>query len=253
LKVIILGSGTSQGIPVIACECPVCRSKDKKDKRLRSSVLVEINNKTIVIDTGPDFRQQMLRQNVKKLDAIIFTHEHKDHIAGLDDIRSYNWIYKKPIDIYAEERVHKVIQLEYSYVFSDEKYPGIPEMTLHSITSEPFFIDDIEIIPIRAMHYRLPVLGYRIGNFVYLTDANYIPESEFNKLKNLEYFVLSALRKEQHISHFSLNEAIEVALKVNAKNTFFTHISHLMGFHKEVEKELPSNIYLAYDELSFNL
>jgi phosphoribosyl 1,2-cyclic phosphate phosphodiesterase len=195
----------------------------------------------------------MLREKVKKLDAILFTHEHKDHIAGLDDIRSFNWIYKKPMDIYAEQRVLKALQNEYSYAFADEKYPGIPEMNLHIISENPFKIFEIEIMPIRVMHYHLPILGFRINNFAYITDAKYIPETEFNKLKNIDILTINALRKEKHISHFCLEEAIEVARKINPKHTYFTHISHLMGFHKEVSKELPENMSLAYDGLVINL
>jgi phosphoribosyl 1,2-cyclic phosphate phosphodiesterase len=250
LKVTFLGTGTSQGVPVIACDCAVCHSNDSNDKRLRSSVLIEVEGKVFVIDTGPDFRQQMLRENVKRVDAIFFTHEHKDHIAGLDDIRSFNWIYKKSMDIYAEERVLKALQIEYSYVFAEDKYPGIPKMTLHSISEKPFNVMGIEIIPIRALHYKLPVLGFRIGEFAYITDAKTIPESEYEKLKGLKYFVINALRKKEHISHLNLAEAIEISKKVGAEHSYLTHISHMMGFHDEIEKELPENVYLAFDGLT---
>lgn len=249
MKVTFLGTGTSQGVPVIACDCAVCQSTDLFDKRLRSSVMIEVNDKFFVIDTGPDFRQQMLRENVKRVDAIFFTHEHKDHIAGLDDIRSFNWIYKKPMDIYAEQRVLKALQIEYSYVFSEDKYPGIPEMTLHEINEQPFNVFGIDIIPIRAMHYRMPVLGYRIGDFAYITDASFIEQSELEKLKNLKYFVVNALRKKEHISHFNLEQAIEIAKAVDAKQTYFTHISHLLGYHREINNELPKDMQLAYDGL----
>jgi len=253
LKVTFLGTGTSQGVPVIACDCEVCQSKDLHDKRLRSSVMIEVDNKVFVIDTGPDFRQQMLRENVKKLDAILFTHEHKDHIAGLDDIRSFNWLYKKPMDIYAEKRVLNALQIEYSYVFAVDKYPGIPEMTLHEIDETPFFIDNIKIIPIRALHYKLPVLGFRIHNFAYITDANFIEEKELEKVRGVNCFVINALRKKEHISHFNLEQAVEIAKKVGAEQTYLTHISHLMGFHNNINANLPKNIQLAYDELVLNL
>jgi len=249
LKITFLGTGTSQGVPVIACDCAVCHSEDIHDKRLRSSMMIEVNHKIFVIDTGPDFRQQMLRVNVKHLDAILFTHEHKDHIAGLDDIRSFNWIYKKSMDVYAEERVLKALQIDYSYAFNEDKYPGIPEMTLHPISETPFNIQGVEIIPIRVMHYLLPVLGFRIGDFAYITDAKFIPDKEYEKLKNLKYFVINALRKKEHISHFNLAEAIEVSKRVGASHTYLTHISHLMGFHKDIENELPPHIHLAYDNL----
>ena len=205
LKVTFLGTGTSQGIPVIACKCDVCQSNNPRDKRLRASVLIETDDKTFVIDSGPDFRQQMLRAQVSSLDAILFTHEHKDHIAGLDDIRAFNYVQQKPIDIFAEEKVHWAIKQEFAYIFAEHKYPGIPQVNMHLIENHPFEITGVPVIPIRAIHLRLPVLGFRIGNFTYLTDANFISSEEKAKLKGTKYLVVNGLRKQKHISHFSLH------------------------------------------------
>ncbi|MCX7954695.1 MAG: MBL fold metallo-hydrolase [Bacteroidales bacterium] len=257
MKITFLGTGTSQGIPVIACKCNTCLSKSKYDKRLRSSVLIELNNKNILIDAGPDFRQQMLKYKVVKLDAILITHEHRDHIAGLDDIRSYNWIYKKPVDVYAEKRVIDLIKTQYSYVFSEEKYPGVPEMNLIEISESPFFINDIKIIPVRYFHFKLPILGYRINDFAYITDISNINNEELEKLKNLNVLVVSALRKKPHISHFNLNAAINFIKLLSPKIAYLTHISHLMGKHKDISKELKKkynlHIKLAYDGLIINI
>lgn len=249
LKVTFLGTGTSQGVPVIACPCPVCRSTDKKDKRLRTSALIETGNKIIVIDTGPDFRQQMLRADVKKLDAILYTHDHKDHIAGLDDVRAFNFILQKPVDVYLEERVIPAIKREFSYIFAENKYPGIPQIKLNKLDNLSFEAAGVKITPIRAFHYRLPVLGFRIGDFTYLTDANYLPEEEKEKIIGSRFIVISALRKQKHISHFSLSEAVNLINEFSPRRGYITHISHQMGLHEEVQKELPPNIFLAYDGL----
>ncbi len=249
MKVTFLGSGTSQGVPVIACPCAVCASNDKRDKRTRSSVKIETQEKTLVIDTGPDFRYQMLRSNTKHLDAVLFTHEHKDHIAGLDDVRAYNYRTGMPMDIYATEAVQHAIRRDFFYVFTAEKYPGIPELKMHTISTNPFSIDGVKIIPIQVMHYKMPVLGFRIHDFTYITDANYIPPAEIEKIKGSRVLVLNALRKEAHISHFTLAQAIEIAQHVQAEKCYLTHISHLMGKHADIEKELPENIFLAYDGL----
>jgi len=249
VKITFLGTGTSQGVPVIACDCNTCLSEDLHDKRLRTSLLLETNDTTLVFDAGPDFRQQMLREHVIKLDAIILTHEHKDHIAGMDDVRAFNYKSQDAIDIFSEDRVQKVIKKEYSYVFSEYQYPGIPKMRLNSITEHAFNVKNIQIIPIRVFHYRLPVYGFRVGNFAYITDANYIPEESKEKLFGVKYLVINALRKEKHISHFSLREAIDIIREISPKKAFITHISHQMGLHAEVSKELPSEIMLAYDGL----
>lgn len=249
MKVIILGSGTSQGVPVITCECKVCLSENHKDKRLRTSALLEYKGKSIAIDAGPDFRQQMLVNKVKRLDAILLTHLHKDHIAGLDDVRAFNFKQKKPMDIFADALTCQQVKNEFPYVFDGTDYPGIPQMNLHVINENPFVFDDIEIIPIPVLHYKLPVLGYRIENFAYITDASYIPETSLALLHNLDLLIINALRFEKHYSHFNVEEAIQIVEQVQPKKTYFTHISHNLGLHEEVESILPHSIALAYDGL----
>jgi len=250
MRVIFLGTGTSQGVPVVACGCKVCQSTDPKDKRLRSSVLIQVGNVNLVIDSGPDFRYQMLREKVTHLEAILLTHEHKDHTGGLDDIRSFNYLSGKPMDVYAEERVQQALKREYAYIFAQHKYPGVPEVTLHTISVEPFDVAGIRVVPIRLLHHRLPILGFRIGNFAYLTDIKYIFDEEKNKLIGCRYLVVSGLRKQNHISHFSIDEAIGLIQEIKPEYGYITHISHQLGFHSEVEKELPQGIFLAYDRLA---
>lgn len=254
MKLTFLGTGTSQGIPVIGCKCKVCTSHDLHDNRLRTSAMIDVDQKTFVIDTGPDFRQQMLRAKPDMVDAVLFTHEHKDHIAGMDDIRPFNYQSGKPLNVYASDQVQEALKREYHYVFNHLKYPGVPEVNLHKISgNENFEIDGTEIIPIEVLHYKLPVLGFRIKNMAYITDANFISEQEKQKLQNLDVLVLNALRKENHISHFNLEEAIALSQELKAKRTYFTHISHLMGTHAEVSKELPPNIFIAYDGLEVEI
>jgi phosphoribosyl 1,2-cyclic phosphate phosphodiesterase len=252
VKITFLGTGTSQGVPVITCECATCSSSDEHDKRLRTSLLLELGGKVLLFDAGPDFRQQMLRENVRKLDSIILTHEHKDHIAGMDDVRAYNFKSQDAVDIFAEERVQKAIRKEFSYVFSEYQYPGVPKMRLNDIPDQMFIVKGIEVLPIRVFHYHLPVYGFRIGDFAYITDANYIPEESKERLFGVKYLVINALRKEKHISHFSLREAIDFIREISPKKAYITHISHQMGYHAEVSKELPSGIMLAYDGLNFS-
>ena len=253
MKVTFLGTGTSQGIPVIACDCKVCTSENPKDNRLRTSILIEENNQTIVIDTGPDFRQQMLRENVQKLDAIVFTHQHKDHVAGMDDIRAFNYKFKKDMDIYCTAEVEEALIREFPYVFSAYKYPGVPEIKVHNIKNEPFIINGVELIPIEGLHYKLPVFGYRIKDFVYLTDVSFVSEREKEKMKGAEVIVLDALRKTPHISHFTMEQAVELLEELKPKQGYLIHISHLMGKHNEVVKELPNFIKPAHDGLILEL
>ncbi|WP_184542430.1 MBL fold metallo-hydrolase [Mucilaginibacter sp. FT3.2] len=253
MTITFLGTGTSQGVPVIACGCAICTSTDANDKRLRSSVLIEAQDKTIVIDSGPDFRYQMLRAGVKHLDAIVYTHEHKDHIAGMDDIRAFNYFQNSPVNIYADFRVQKALIREFPYVFDGTGYPGIPQVIVHPINLSPFNIGSVKFIPVEVLHYRLPVLGFRINDFTYITDAKTISESERQKIKGSKVLVINALQKQTHISHFTLNEAIDFALEIGAEQTYLTHISHRLGKHEDVSKELPPNIFLAYDGLKIDI
>ena len=248
-----LGTGTSQGVPLIACNCEVCKSTDTKDKRLRSSILIESDTTTMVIDTGPDFRYQMLRKNVQKLDAVVYTHEHKDHIAGLDDIRAFNYKQQAAMDVYADKNVQLALRREFAYIFSDKKYPGVPLINLHDIQDNVFTIGDIDLIPIQVMHYKLPVLGFRINDFTYITDAKTIIETEREKIKGSKILVINALQKEKHVSHFTFDEAIQFANDMDAEMTYFTHISHRLGKQLDVENELPSNVRLAYDGLKLEI
>ena len=248
-RLTFLGTGTSQGVPMIGCGCEVCHSRDSRDKRLRASALVEHEGLTILVDAGPDFRQQMLRAEVSHLDAILLTHNHKDHTGGLDDIRAFNYLEKKASEIYCEKYVEDSLRLEYSYAFVENKYPGAPEWHVHNIDDRPFRIKGVEIIPIRGMHYKLPVLGYRFGNIAYCTDMNHIPEEEFEKLRGLDHFIINCVRYGKHISHFSLEEAVETAVKVGARHSWITHLSHQLPTYNELASELPDGIQPAYDGL----
>lgn len=253
MTITFLGTGTSQGVPVIACNCEVCTSTDVRDKRLRSSVLINIHGKNIVIDTGPDFRYQMLREKVQHLAAILYTHAHKDHIAGLDDVRAFNYSQGTAIDVFADHLVQDALKREFYYIFTGHKYPGIPQINLHNVTDLPFYVGDIEVKPIDILHYKLPIKGYRFGDFTYLTDVKSVPENSLEKIKGTKVLVVNALQKEPHISHFTLEEAISFAQKVGAEETYLTHISHRLGLHREVTKLLPPNIFLAQDGLTLTL
>jgi phosphoribosyl 1,2-cyclic phosphate phosphodiesterase len=253
IKVTFLGTGTSQGVPLIGCSCDVCMSGDERDKRLRSSILVESASTRVVVDTGPDFRQQLLRLRIDRVDAVVFTHEHKDHIAGLDEIRAFNFLSGKKMPVYATERVVTALKREFSYIFSDEKYPGVPEIELHLIDDAPFAIGDLLFEPVNVLHYRLPVKGFRIGKFAYITDANFIPAAEKEKLRGLSVLVLNALRREKHISHFTLQQAVELADELAPEKTYFTHISHQLGTHAWLDGELTKNMEAASDNLQIVL
>lgn len=253
MKVTLLGTGTSQGVPVIGCSCEVCQSMDYRDKRLRVSVHIELEGKSFVIDTGPDFRQQMLRENISQLDAVLLTHSHKDHIAGLDDIRAFNFLQQRDMTVYGTNATLQQLKTEFYYAFEEIRYPGTPQIQLITIDEQSFSVHGVSIIPLPVMHLRMPVLGFRVGGFSYITDANYISPETMNRLAGTEVLVLNALQKESHISHFTLQEAVEVAKKVGARQTYFTHISHKLGLHKVIEKELPNSIALGFDGLSFEL
>lgn len=248
-RLTFLGTGTSQGVPMIGCGCEVCKSQDPRDKRLRASVLVEHEGLRVLVDAGPDFRYQMLRAGVSSLDAILLTHNHKDHTGGLDDIRAFNYHEKRATQIYCEKYVEESLRKEYSYAFEEIKYPGAPEWDVHIIDENPFTIKGVEITPIRGRHFKLPVLGYRFGNIAYCTDMNHIPEDEYSKLQGLDHFIINCVRRGRHISHYSLEQAIEVAEKVGAKHSWITHLSHQLPCHEELTKELPEGILPAFDGL----
>ena len=253
MTITFLGTGTSQGVPVIACNCEVCTSTDKRDKRLRTSIMIESGDKTVVIDSGPDFRYQMLREHVQHLDAIVFTHEHKDHVAGLVDVRAFNYKQNAPIDVYATTRVQEALKREFAYIFAEFKYPGIPQINMHTIDLKPFDIGSIHLIPIEVMHYKLPVLGFRIGDFTYITDAKTVSETEVEKLKGTKTLVINSLQTQSHISHFTLDEALSFARLIGAEKTYFTHMSHRIGLHSVVSQQLPQGIELAYDGLKIEI
>ncbi|HVX48952.1 MAG TPA: MBL fold metallo-hydrolase [Chitinophagaceae bacterium] len=253
LNITFLGTGTSTGIPMIACPCYVCASIDEKDKRLRTSILVQSSSTTLVVDTTPDFRQQMLRISNKKLDAVLFTHPHKDHTAGLDDVRPYNYFLKKPIGVYANSLTEEALKREFAYVFSDFRYPGIPDIDLITIDDTPFIIGDIHVQPITVWHHKMPVYAYRFGDFTYITDANRIDDKEKEKIRGSKIMVVNALRHEEHISHFTLNQVITLAKELEVPETYCTHISHQLGCHADVERTLPPGVHLAYDGLHLHI
>jgi phosphoribosyl 1,2-cyclic phosphate phosphodiesterase len=249
LKITFLGTGTSIGVPVITCDCPVCMSDDPRDNRMRTSAMLEVNGCTFVIDCGPDFRHQMLRKRVMNLDAVLFTHEHRDHIAGLDDVRAFNYVLNKKIDIYGTASVMEAIRIEFPYIFSDSRYFGAPQLTIHNIDTDPFHIKGIEFIPIRVVHEKLPVTGFRVGDFTYITDASHISDEEMEKIKGSKVIVLNALRNSKHVSHFSVGEAVEILEKLAPEQAYLTHLSHFVGLHEAVNNKLPGFIRLAYDGL----
>jgi phosphoribosyl 1,2-cyclic phosphate phosphodiesterase len=253
LKITFLGTGTSQGIPIIGSTHPVCLSNDSKDKRLRVSILVQWEDLTYVIDCGPDFRQQMLTNNISKIDGIIFTHEHSDHVSGLDDIRPFFFRQGK-IPIYAHKRVIDALKVRFNYIFQTEnKYPGVPDLRINEVENTPFNLPNMKVIPVEGMHYKLPIFGYRFNNFAYLTDFKTISKKEMEKLKNLDVLVVNALRIKEHPSHFNLEEALSLIKILKPKKTYLTHISHLLGFHKDVQQNLPNNVFLAYDNLQITI
>lgn len=252
-ELIFLGTGTSQGVPMIACPCEVCRSTDPRDKRLRTSALLRCGGLDMVIDAGPDFRTQMLAAGVQRLDAILLTHEHKDHTGGLDDVRAYNYFTGRPVDLWATGRVQMALRREYAYAFEEHPYPGAPEITLHTIGREPFDVKGVEVVPVQGLHMRLPVTGFRIGAIAYLTDFNHIEAGEIDKMRGVEVLVVNALGHREHISHFNLEQAIALARSVGASRTYLTHTSHRIGLYAAVEPTLPEGIHLAYDGLTITV
>ncbi|MEJ6776000.1 MAG: MBL fold metallo-hydrolase [Crocinitomicaceae bacterium] len=255
MKVTILGSGTSQGVPVIACECNVCKSTDSKDNRLRCSILISHKGNNYAIDSGPDFRQQMLREQVKTLSGVLFTHEHKDHMAGLDDVRAFNYREQRDMEVYCTSRVEEALMREYAYIFSADRYPGIPAVNINRINKEKSIAleDGLTVIPIEVMHYRLPILGFRIGDFTYITDAKTVSEEERLKIRGTKVLIINALQRSTHISHFNLEEALAFIDDIKPEKAYITHISHLFGTHEEISEVLPENVFTAYDGFSLEI
>ncbi len=252
MTITFLGTGTSQGVPVIACDCEVCKSVDFRDKRTRSAIHLEVEGLSLVIDTGPDFRTQMLRERITHVDAILFTHQHKDHTAGMDDVRSFNFHQQMDMPIYATKMVFEQLKQEFAYVFAKEKYPGVPRVEPIEITNQPFKVNDLTVQPIEVMHYKLPVFGFRVRDFTYITDAKIISDKEIDKIKGSKVVVLNALQHKDHISHFTFQEALDMAEEIGAEETYLTHISHKLGKHREVVEKLPPNVHLAYDGLKLS-
>jgi len=252
-KVKFLGTGTSQGVPVIACNCEVCTSEDQRDNRFRCSILIEYDGKNYVVDSGPDFRQQMLRANVQSLEALLFTHEHKDHVAGMDDVRAFNFKQKRDMDIYCNEAVENALRREFYYVFEANKYPGVPAVKVHRINKAPFEINNMKVTPVEVLHYKMSVLGFRIGDFTYITDAKTVSETERAKIRGTKVLVVNALRREEHLSHFNLEQALEFIHDIQPEKAYLTHISHLFGKHENIEKELPENVFVGYDGLELQI
>lgn len=254
MKITVLGSGTSQGIPVIACDCRVCTSEDPRDNRLRCALLIAYKEENYVVDAGPDFRQQLLREKVKTLRAVLFTHEHKDHVAGLDDVRAFNFREGRDMEIYCTPQVEKALRREYYYAFEGTRYPGIPELHINTIGSDPFTLPNgLPVVPVEVMHYEMPVLGFRFGDFAYITDAKTVGDEEIAKLRGVKILIVNALRKEPHLSHFNEDEALDFIAKVQPEKAFLTHISHLYGRHEEIERDLPANVFVAYDGQEFTI
>lgn len=253
MRVRFLGTGTSSGVPLIGCTCAVCTSDDPRDKRLRTSILIEVDDKTLVVDAGPDFRQQMLREDVKDLDAILMTHSHKDHTGGLDDIRAYNFILRKDMPIYLDAYTEQVLKKHYDYIFDPNPYPGIPRVKLRQITNKAFTAEGIPVTPVQVYHHKMPVFGFRIKDFTYITDANRIPDEEKAKIRGSKVLVINALRKESHISHFTLDQALELIKELQPERTYLIHMSHQLGKHADISKELPDGVALSYDGLSIEV
>ena len=253
IEVTFLGTGTSTGVPVVACDCLVCKSTDSKDHRLRASVMVNINEENFIIDCGPDFRYQMIREKVADISAILFTHGHRDHIAGLDDVRAFNYVLNKTVEVYASHDVIQAIYKEFPYILTEKRFFGAPQISFNEISNKAFNVNGVKVMPVEVLHHQMTVFGYRIGDFSYITDASHISDKELKKLKNSKVLVINALRKSKHISHFSLPEALEIIDMLTPEKAYITHLSHFMGLHKDVEKQLPKNVFLAFDGLRVKL